>query len=668
MAECKRLIWNKPHFFLLGMLLILNIIFIGMQCNENRKITLSGDALQHYLEGYPFYVNQTLENAKTMQSLSLLGNQESYVARNVEKTVMDFSKLTDIKPLEGENSGIIVWKGFEMADFFCLGYGIFFILQFASEHKKGLTLLIYSTEGGRVKLCFQRIMILAAALFFGCFCIYGSSFLTVCMHYGDAGLIRPLQSLPEFQKCALRITVGQYVCCSFLLKYVTILVLILLYFAFVGIFRNGLATFCFGGGIVTEYLLYHWIRSASIWNGWKYMNLYSMLRGSDAFAVYYNLNIRNHPIAVLTLQIAMAGVFLGVSIILSVWGHCRKRREGGSAIFLLQERIKAFCERHKPVLPSFLWEGKKILFSQKGLLILAVIFYLAFSSASQTEYRDFRNRMQMEYYAVYGGELTEEKIDTLLKLEKKMTKYHDNALRNIDKINKKIEEYTAQGLEVPSQWNASVQDSEMAVREYEAKLNGIRPIVQNALSAREYEERTGRHVSLLEPFAYEMLFRDDMQTYRNSRLYCLICMVLVFSGVMCCEKTSHMEELMHTLYGGRKRVVIHKIIWVSILAVLFSLPIYLIQYVQIGKIFPFQNQGDIVQSLEILRSFPIAMSIRMYLFCFYLRRVGLSVLLGLGVLGIGSKCKSRISVLAICGCLLLIPLLVSEFWGIPACL
>ena len=60
------------------------------------------------------------------------------------------------------------------------------------------------------------------------------------------------------------------------------------------------------------------------------------------------------------------------------------------------------------------WELKKVLISQKGLVVFALLVYLAFSASMESNYMDFRSRYVTHWYEDYAGKIDEEK--TTLKL------------------------------------------------------------------------------------------------------------------------------------------------------------------------------------------------------------------------------------------------------------
>ena len=111
---------------------------------------------------------------------------------------------------------------------------------------------------------------------------------------------------------------------------------------------------------------------------------------------------------------------------------------------------------------------------------------------------------------------------------------------------------------------------------------------------------------------YYLLFKNDYRTYQRNRMYILIAVITAFSGCMAYENKSHMEQTLHTLYKGRNTVV-NKLIIVALFSALTALGIHMIQFIQIGRAFPYHAMNYPVQSIEFLREFSLDISIRGYL-------------------------------------------------------
>ena len=103
MLELKRILWNGKTMLLFGILLLLHGIFFVFQCNEEKSITPTGEALTAHIEGYDEYMASVQDNVVMMKENPLFAMDDSFVFRNLIKTGEDYAKISDITPVEGEN-------------------------------------------------------------------------------------------------------------------------------------------------------------------------------------------------------------------------------------------------------------------------------------------------------------------------------------------------------------------------------------------------------------------------------------------------------------------------------------------------------------------------------------------------------------------------------------
>ena len=193
--------------------------------------------------------------------------------------------------------------------------------------------------------------------------------------------------------------------------------------------------------------------------------------------------------------------------------------------------------------------------------------------------------------------------------------------------------------------------------ELEKKLEGISKVISQAESEMEYMKKTGKQLWLLEPYTYYLLLKNDYRTYQRNRMYILIAVIAAFSGCMAYENKSHMEPTLHTLYKGRNTVV-NKLIIVALFSALTALGIHMIQFIQIGKAFPYHAMNYPVQSIEFLREFSLDISIRGYLCLLYGWRCLYAAVVGMLVAGISYLTKDRVTSLAVGAAGLILPVFI----------
>lgn len=196
---------------------------------------------------------------------------------------------------------------------------------------------------------------------------------------------------------------------------------------------------------------------------------------------------------------------------------------------------------------------------------------------------------------------------------------------------------------------------EESIQENERQIIGLNVVLEQAEDGLEYSLRTGNTVMLIDSGAYELLLQNDKQTISRNYLYTLLTVVLVLSGIMACEKASHMEMMLHSLYRGRAQTMVRKIVIMLAVCIVTTLSIHLVQYFQIGEVLTFTDKEVLVQSIPCVRNFPFAITIGQYLYFIYGVRMVMSVLMGSAVMYLSSR-FSRITTLAFGVFLLIVPM------------
>lgn len=649
----------KRMFVLLMLLLFLNVTFCFYQCNENTTNTLQDEALQEYLQRYPQYLAETQQNAGRLLSVPFFRDDASYAYRNIVKTAEDYRALQDVTPEYGENRGIVTFQKFHLTDILFLIFGAGIILRFHQERKTGLHLLVRTTARGRMPLTLARIAAYFLGMAVSAVLLYGSTILVVSVMYPNADPGRAIQSIPEFMQCAYPVTISEYLVGSVCLKYLAGLLFGLLLYALQGIFRTGLSAFCLLMLMVGEFLFYRLLPTSGL-AVMKYCNLFSVLSGSDAFLYYRNLNIFGHPVSIMRGQLVCGALvcLLLIGVCVYCYGIAYSIRRNPFA--RQGERMMAWVSRHKPCLPGFLWECRKILISQKALIILPAMFYLAYSASEELRYLDMRNPYEMHWYEDYGGTLDREKYGQMSTEQDRLQNRLERLHLSEQRLEQTLPEMEMGGADARAL--ADIARNLGEVKEQivltEKELVGLNRVLDNVQSAIAYSERSGRELSLLEPYSYNLLLRDDSRTVKRNQLYILLALILSFSAVMSWEQTSHMRMTLRTLYRGRKRILFHKILLVTLGSGAIAVAIHMIQFLQIGKSFPYHDFGYPVQSVECLRDFPLPISIGTYLVLLFLVRGLGAACVGLCVTGVSRLSRDRVTCIIICCAAILLPVIL----------
>ncbi|MBQ8799596.1 MAG: hypothetical protein IJZ55_08540 [Lachnospiraceae bacterium] len=654
MLELKRILWNGKTMLLFGILLLLHGIFFVFQCNGEKSITPIGEELTAYLDGYDEYMQSVQDNVIMMKENPLFSADDSFVYRNLIKTGEDYAKISDITPVEGENRGVMAVFQFTLSTFILLLTGVYIVLCFLAERQKGLYLLVRCTERGRTVLSLQRIGILCLGVFGAALILYGSIFAISSVIFPGCDMARPVQSIPEFGSVIGHYSIGEYLVLYVLRKAMGCLFACLLLYFCMSLFRSSFCIVAFFLLMLGEYALYAFIIPTGKWSVFKYINLYTYAFCGTEYANYYNLNVFGTPRNI----VGTSDLFVVIGTVLMVFvcmlQYARQYPRSEYRTLKVIEKLRIFISRHKPSCSLMTWEFKKVMFSQKGLFIMAILIYLAYSASVESNYMDFRSKYVTHWYQDFAGEITEESVqnmyNTRTEMEEDIERWQASLLQQ--------EEYKMRNFLMGADTgmiDQFIRNLKEAIEENERQIAGLNVVLLQAEEGLEYSVRTGRKIMLIDSGAYELLLHNDKQTISRNYLYTLLTVVLVLSGIMSCEKASHMEMMLHSLYRGRLQTLLRKIAILLGVCIVTTLSIHLVQYFQIGEVLAFTDKDVLVQSIPCVRDFPFAITIGQYLYFIYGVRVVMSVLMGSAVMYISSK-FSRITTLAFGVFLLIIPM------------
>ena len=224
MAEIKRVLFSRKMMILFVLMLAMNCVFFALECRDEREITKQGEELKEYIEKYPEFLASVSENADVFSTISIMKNTKTFSGRNIEKTAKDYARLKVI-PEYGENRGIVSFSNYVTIDILLIAIVLFAVVCFTDERRKGLSGIVKCTKKGRMSLGLHRICItvLAAIITASVFVIA----LIICctVIFGDCGLCRPLQSIPEFKLCPYEISIGGYLLVSVFMKALAVIII-----------------------------------------------------------------------------------------------------------------------------------------------------------------------------------------------------------------------------------------------------------------------------------------------------------------------------------------------------------------------------------------------------------------------------------------------------------
>ncbi|MGN0691703.1 MAG: hypothetical protein ACI4K7_05090 [Oscillospiraceae bacterium] len=634
MNELKR-VYGRKIIMLSAILVLMNFILFILSCDSGRDITAASDELTEYISSY----SQTIESTvKQSQDLSMLNiYDDGFGSKNIEKTAKDFSAISDIRLTYGDNRGIVILSDYHMTDLIFAAFMMIISAVLLAERRNGLANLIRSISGGRTKLYFSRIGVLIISAVFGAVLLYGGNYLGAVLTFGDMGISRAIQSVPEFSMCTYRISVGEYLIYSTGVKILAVSTAALLFFTLISLMGT-VGAYLFGGIIAAvQVLFYLLIPSVSSLNMLKFVNVFAAIRADDYFKVYQNLNVFGRPVCILDAGIIFCISIMIICFISGIFIHGKmylKCEHFAERIILAMRKL---TEKYAVCLTLFGWEGYKIIVRQYGGIIVICAFLAAYSQAVKYDYFYPQDPYELEWYAKYEGEMTAEKLNDMETQKARLE-------RSIELFQSRLDEIIS---EEPVDWD-SWGKTKRFLDEAQAKYDTILPIMENVRSGLEYTERTGNPISLIKPYSYDLMFRRDVKTVRRNSLFILIGIICAVSGIYSFERQNRMDGTLRSAYRGRTALNICKIVWAALICAVLCVAVHSVQLFRIDMQLGLNDLDSSIQSLDYMRDYPTYMTIRQYIIGKFAARAAAACVVGSVCALIGRLCSDTSSSIGIC--------------------
>ncbi len=650
MSEFRRILFSRRTLLFLFVAILLGTIFFLYDCNSDKAITITGEALSEYIDSYPKFLEAVRNNADNYNTLSAL--QGGFSAENIHKTAKDYEKLSDVYPQFGENKGFVLLSGYLTGDIVIIVVTLLIATSFSEEQKKGLTTLIRSTKNGRKLLSFQRCVIIMITAIVSSLLMHLTCFAIAQFFCGDMEVLRPIQSVPEFYLCPYSITIMDYLIYSVFIKALVASICGLFLYFINSVIDSVIAFGLCGIGLIIECILYSIILPTDRLAVLKFCNIVALLRTDIFFNKYCNLNIFGNAVHFFTCAFVTTVVLFVVIFILCIIFTSSKIIEWNFGNTYLQ-KISKVISKKSPTLPLPLWEAKKVFINQKSIIVLSVVLYVAINSAFQYRYLiPMYTEIEEKYYMEYSGEINS-------KLQNDMTDEYAKLQKQYDTLEEKyLSDLETYGL---TEETAELYDKLQYIGEHLTVLELLIYEVQNGL---EYTAKTGITIQLIKPRLYELLLLNDTATTNKNALYIMIAMVGIFSGICANETHCNMRSILKTSIKGRGNLTVIKLSIIAVTSIILTLTIYAFQVLLIG-VEGYNNLDAMAQSLEFLRFVPFPVTILGYLIIMFVIRIIATFIVGTVVMLISKYCHNAITAVCISTAIIIIPAVLSGTGVLP---
>ncbi len=665
MAELQRLLLSPKRLILLLMIAVVNLAMFSGFCRTKREEDIAyyksmqmwgvntqlneKQKINDYLtKDYPAYLEYVQNQSQTQSILSSLTEKNAFVDRNLELTAKTYSKLTGITLRNGENRGINAVKDYALTDYLLLIAPLLLVLEMLADADTAAGDLTRSTKYGRVSICAWRILAVVLTSAASVLMLYGGNILFTCKFFGDPDFLRPIQSIPEFQVCSMRLTVGSYLLTAGCLKTLALSVISVIVWVTLSRFHPVPGWTLSAIWIGAAYLLYRFIVPTSGINHLKFLNVFAALDADIFFTQYCNLNWFSYPVNFLRnmLLVCILLFIIGSGLCLWLIGACYPHKLG-QRMEAQKEKIAKFMTKHLRVHSLFGSEGWKLLIAQKGFILLLITGFIGFSL-----WRDIHifvpvNDAAERFYTQYSGEVTEEKIQKAAYIVIGKTKSLKSSRIALAKA------YMNQAEE------REILRIQQDINDTQTDLQQYRSLLDAMLSIARYSRESGREAWFIQENKYMMLFQESAAE-RRCCMVLLLYLIFAFSGINAYDNQYDTRLLLRSTKNGRAGILTAKFIWILLLSSFAVFGLHGIYTVHLISDAGFTSLDAPAQSLEMFRSIPFSFSLRTAVILHFVLREAAAMLLS-GVICIISRfSRTPQKALLISMIILLLPSALSE--------
>lgn len=540
-----------------------------------------------HVKNYKTSINEISQINSEKSEFSIYADVNSYEHKQNIKAVNDYKNLNKADVSYAKDRGITSIIQSEYTSYLILIFIFIIVLSFFDERKKGLWNLIYSTKKGRCILAAKRISILFISVNIIFFILFTEKCLLSLNYYGYPNLTRTIQSIPEFGNFTLPMDILTFILVYYITNTIFMFVTgCIIYITFLIAKSRNIAILFISLFLAAEYAAYRFIEPHSIYNIFKYINIFYYINPLDIFTNYRNLNIFGTPVGRtdIIFLISLFGLTFLPTAIIIVTRYIRPENVKSRL-----EKIITFMQNTKQALlykmPFAIIEIYKILIGQKALVILAVFFILTANSIELPKYTYKQSQSYIKdfYTTCYGNELSVAQ------------NYIDNFERQTE-----IEQ-----LEYGT--TTSINTRYTSINEMKERVSYIQKIRDN-----------GKNAWVIDDTGYFRMF-SDFDKLETECITILTFLILLISGIFSYEKRNYMENLIKAS-ACRKKLFFTKLIYAILIELIICGFIYGTELYILNYKYGITSLDAPILSCPLMEKLPFNCSIGTFLILLYVYR------------------------------------------------
>lgn len=611
-----------------------------------------------YLSDYPDWLDSIQKNKDSMLSFSIFSDPDSFSGRNILKTAEEFEKLQGVELKLCENGAVESLLTFSLTDYFLLIVLMIISVSFLEERKKGLWNVVHAAPGGRLRLTIKRTAILFCTSVFGVLLLYGTNLVIGFSIYGGYdSLNRSVQSVELLGGLPQLSTIGAFLSGWFLLRMVAAFFISLLLWLLLTALHNVKYTILITSGVLAlEYSLYTFLPVQSSFNLFKYFNLFTYISMSDLYTNYLNIDLFGYPFGICRIsQLALPALCVLFGTACIVINCCKKPAAGKDTLGRFAVKLNSITDRFLTHLHLFGFEAYKSVWIQKGIIVIALLVYLALglSYTAPVPVSNATEGAARQYTTELAGEITEGTLNRIEHIQSELN-------QTIADYKTAETAYENGEMEYP-QFDVYAREASAA----QTKSEGLDIVRDRVEQLREQAQEKGFTPYLIAEAPFESVYGKTAESNRQSAaMLSLLILGLLLAGCMTYEKQSGITGLTASTVKGRGVLLTRKILLAAGCATLVWAVVYGLELRAFLMICDTKTLSASAENLALLQNLPLSCKIGtalIFLYAFRLFTLFSAAMLSLLV----SSCMKRMETAYILvSSVMLLPSLLYSYIGL----
>ncbi len=552
------------------------------------------------LNKYKDYIDGLQKRADDMLSVSIFRKEGTFSYRNIIKTPADFEHLKGIPLQIGLDNGIVSATRFPITDIAVfLGIFLLCIYLFLHERESGLIRLIRTNKKGRVGVIAAKLVTLVLATAAIAVAFYGTIIITADRLYGLGDMSRYIQSMADFRKSNMLLTVGQYLWLFLISKVIACVLLALILSAFFILINNaGKIYLSIAGLLGFSYISYVFIHPLSYLNLFKYINIFAFLNTFSLLGEYKNINFFGYPVNNLWLSaICTAALFVilpAIAVITYVKYYSYRSQVMPSGLW---STIKTKISVPGRTVRLPVHELYKALFTEKIYIVFFIALIIGVNNINFKEVRfNEDDAIYNSYLKAVSGELNEGKIKFI---EDEKTRF-DQLPYEYEKIQKAYSNGEITLLE----YNREASELDL----FALKRKAFDRVYEQYNYLTEIKITKGLNVGFVNEISSDYLFNDRSRDIINGLIYTIL-LILCACVIFPADYRNGIISILRCTRNGRFKLFACKHAVGYIAAFALMIIIYAPQYINLIKDYNVENWDVPVRSIMLFKDVDINISI-----------------------------------------------------------